>query len=497
MAKKIENVPNASVLITSMRSIGYDFESAVADIIDNSITAKAKNILISFANAHVGEPSLYIIDDGVGMSKNELIEAMRFGSIKSGKRTDDDLGRFGLGLKTASISQCKKMTVISKNDLETNGFSWDLDELADKSTWEMIELSFEEIVTKLPKEVNLNKMKSFTVVYWENFDTLDKDTILNQINRYDVFIRKIDATEKHLSLIFHRFIDEGLNIYINNRLIESLDPFLSKHPKTVTRAEQIINTKTSDNIDEKVGVKVFILPYFTEITEKKDIDKIGGKDRFTDQGFYIYRNKRLMIHGTWFKLKPKSELSGNARIMIDIPSTLDDLWSIDVKKQSAVIPKALLEQLRKEVENAVESAKRQQNYRGSIQTKDGSPWRKRVNIRDNSVSYEINRDSRIIKKLLDELNDKEKTDIEKIFTIIETSLPYNDIHNAVAEKRGINILDDEHQNLVLEMAYNQFIDYRNTVKLSEEEIIREICALEPFLSAKIESKLREKINERK
>src|SRR5690554_4753878 len=120
MNNKIENIPNASTLINSMRSIGYDFETAVADIVDNSITAQCKEININFPISTKSSKYLQIVDDGIGMNRNELIEAMRFGSVKHDLRSAHDLGRFGLGLKTASISQCRKFSLISKKDGEIN-----------------------------------------------------------------------------------------------------------------------------------------------------------------------------------------------------------------------------------------------------------------------------------------------------------------------------------------------------------------------------------------
>src|SRR5690606_16488187 len=130
---------------------------------------------------------------------------------------------------------------------------------------------------------------------------------------FDAFSRKISTTEKHIALIFHRFLEKDLEIKINNRKIKSVDPFLKEHPKTTIKDEQIIGTKTSQGAKEKIKMQVFILPYHKDLNER-DYEKLGGHDEFDNQGFYIYRNQRLMIYGTWFKIKPKAELSKNARI---------------------------------------------------------------------------------------------------------------------------------------------------------------------------------------
>lgn len=494
MTNKRENIPNAATLIQSMRSIGYDFESAVADIIDNAITASAKKIDIIFPSSNHNDITLCIIDNGDGMEKNELIEAMRFGSIKPQNRSSTDLGRFGLGLKTASISQCKRLTVISKKNNSVNAFCWDLDQLSIENSWEMIELSTEEINQLIfPYEELLMKERSFTLVLWEKFDTINKDVTLLE-NSYDVFLKKISHMEKHLSLIFHRFIEQGLEININSNRINSFDPFLSKHPKTLIKPEQIISTKTKDNKHERVLMQVYILPYFKDLG-KIDYEKLGGYETLNNQGFYIYRNKRLMFFGTWFKINPKAELSRNARIRIDIPNTLDDLWSIDIKKQKAIIPSSLLMQLRKEVEDAVTKSKRIYDYKGQIQTQEGSIWRKKVNLRNNSVHYEINREADFIKNLKDDLDEKSNRIIEKLLNIVELSLPYKDIYNSVADKKEINNIDCEKQDELLLTAYDMFQKMRNRLSYPTEQIIELICQREPFLSAKIQDKLRGKINE--
>jgi len=491
MVRKRENIPNAATLISSMRSIGYDFETAVADIIDNSITADAKQIDIFFP---VGNEHLYlqIVDDGYGMSNDELFEAMRFGTIKD-ERALNDLGRFGLGLKTASISQCKRISVVSKKDNEYSGYCWDLDVIIENQTWEIHELSLNEIFS-IPNFDKYKGLTSFTIVFWEKFDRLNKDiTVYSDLQ--DIFSRRIQQTEKHISLVFHRYLEEGLKIAINNREIVPLDPFLQNHPKTTTKSEQIISTETSQGKKEKVKIQVFVLPYHKDLSND-DYEKLGGQDEIDSQGFYIYRNKRLMIHGTWFKIKPKAELSKNARIKVEIPNTLDDLWSIDIKKQKAVIPGVLLDQLRKEVHDAANTSRRIYEYKGSLETKNGSIWHKIENQRDKSVYYEINKDSELIRGLLENLDDKHVQSIQKILTLIELSLPYKDIYNSVSDKKEVNPVKEDQTDVIFTEAYNIVIGYKKTMNLSYDKIIDKVCSYEPFRSANIKEKLMERFNGR-
>ncbi len=487
---KIENIPNAATLITSMRSIGYDFDSAVSDIIDNSISANATKIDILFPIGDDEEIYLAIYDNGWGMSRDEIIEAMRFGSVKNSQRSESDLGRFGLGLKTASISQCKKITVVSKKNDDITGFFWDIDLLTETSGWEMYQLSKEKI-DELPNIDNHLNLDSFTLVLWNNFDTLVKDvTIFSSV--HDVFTRKVRETEKHIALVFHRFIKEGLSITLNGLQIIEYDPFLLDHPKTTVKPEQEISTKNKDGKDETVKMQVCILPYYKDLSSE-ELEKLVYGDSIDNQGFYIYRNKRLMIHGTWFKIKPKAELSRNARIRVDIPNTLDDMWSIDIKKQKAVIPGALLEQLRGEVSDAVTKSKKLHDYKGSIQVKDGSIWVKTVD-RDNKVFYQINRESEIVSRIISKFDEKELTLVDRLFQLIQFSLPYKDIYNSVSDKKDINPIADDNKDIIVSQALEIYNELLKTKNLTKNQIIDTICSIEPFLSTNIRELLMEKTN---
>ncbi len=491
--KKVLNIPNASTLINSMRSIGYDFESAVADIIDNSLSAKAKLISLFYPTETESELYFQVIDDGEGMNRDELIEAMKFGTEKNQERSKDDLGRFGLGLKTASISQCRRFSVISKRYNYVNGFCWDLDIVKETSTWDMIELQENDIM-KIPNYNKVKEWNTFTIVYWEKIDKLEVDvTLLNNIQ--DIFLRKITSVLSHVALVFHRFIEDGIKILFNGVNVLPLDPFLSKHSKTIIKPEQFINTKTSNKTNEKVAIQVFVLPYHKDL-QQEDYEKLGGAENIDNQGFYIYRNRRLMIYGTWFRIKPKNELSRNARIKVDIPNTLDDLWSIDIKKQKARIPASLLEQLRGEVADAVDKSRKIHEYKGTIQIQNDSIWNKKTDKRENLVTYEINKNSYILKKLFEGLEDKHITQIDKLLELIELSLPYKDIYNSVADKKEINKIDDDIREKLITQAVALCKEFMKTRNLKKEQIIDQICTYEPFKSANIKSELMVKTYER-
>lgn len=194
-------VPNAPILVESTRSIGYSFEAAVADIVDNSISAGATEVLIGFQSI---EPAwLCIEDNGCGMTAEELENAMRYGSQSSlAQRSENDLGRFGLGMKMASLSQCRTLIVMTKKNGMISAASWDLDYIVQQNNWSLKTFSEDEI-QQFPGYDYLMVCESGTVVIWKNFDRLQKESA----NFHQDFDEKIDVTRQHLALVFHRFLD--------------------------------------------------------------------------------------------------------------------------------------------------------------------------------------------------------------------------------------------------------------------------------------------------
>lgn len=170
-----ENRPSANILMLSMRAMGYSFESAVADIVDNSISADASRISLRFG-IDPAEVYVAICDNGCGMNQSELFDAMKYGSEqKRAGRANNDLGRFGLGLKAASLSQCRKLTVASKKDSTISACIWDLDIVEEKQGWYMVECD-ETQIKAIKSIIWLDAVEHGTVVVWENFDLLEKST---------------------------------------------------------------------------------------------------------------------------------------------------------------------------------------------------------------------------------------------------------------------------------------------------------------------------------
>lgn len=440
MPKLVENTPEAGSLVGSMRSMGYTFESAVADIVDNSVTAGSSDIHVYFPTES-SKCFVAILDNGCGMTREELYVAMRYGSRASEEeRSDSDLGRFGLGMKAASLSQCRVMTVISKRDGKTSAFQWDYNKIKGQSKWLMLEFSPEEIKAA-PHFEDLEILDHGTLVIWQDFDIIKKSS------NGQVFLTLTEYKAKiidYIGLIFHRFISAKkpakIDFYVNKHKIEALDPFLESHPKTMARKEIDLAVNDKDGIERHIKAQPFILPFIKDLSEK-DTKKLGGVENMrTRQGYYIYRNNRLIIWGKWFG-QPRGELTKNARIRVDIPNTLDDIWGIDVKKQNATIPAVIRNQLRRAVEETMSIAIRQQTHRGRKENVDENisyVWN-RIEARENHYYYEINRDSEIFKFVRSKIDDQAYSYIELLLDELEHNLP---LHQMYLDKAN-NVVDEK------------------------------------------------------
>lgn len=421
-----ENRPTADILMVSMRSMGYSFESAVADIIDNSISAEATDIKLFFP-VNPSDCFVGILDNGYGMSQEELFDAMKYGSErKRDKREENDLGRFGLGLKSASLSQCRRLTVASKKEGVVSAYIWDLDVIQDKKDWYMIECDKYQI-SAIKKIEYLDNLDSGTLVLWENFDLIEKSSgnVYSQLNEYQ------ESTANYLSLIFHRFLNipNRLKIKVNNYNLIGLDPFLENHKKTNIRRQIEIPLSDSNGIERKIIVQPYVLPFQKDLS-REDEEKSGGIDNYkSKQGFYIYRNERLIVWGTWFGRK-RSEMTKYARIKVDIPNSLDDIWGIDIKKQNAKIPASIRKRLSRAVDDAMDVSVKAQKYRGRKEKQDESIeyiW-DRIKRRENKYSYKINRNAKVFELIKNEVDDSTWAKIDMILEEIEGNIPYQQIY---------------------------------------------------------------------
>lgn len=469
MSKIVQQIPPAKALINGIRAIGYNFSTSVADIIDNSIAAKAKNIDI-FSDPLADIPYFCILDDGTGMDKNELNNAMIFGSDRSNKEVNElDLGRYGLGLKSASLSQCRELIVVSKKHNEINAMSYDLDVIKKSNDWNLLIYDQSEI-EKLPRIENLYNYDSGTMVIWRKFDKIE-DTAKN----FDESFRSIVSdAKKHIELVFHRFYND-ITINFNYDRISKVDPFLTcSIPKTQKGRTDSIHM---DN--ETILITPYILPYQNSLTidEKKMLG--SPKSIYDNQGFYVYRNKRLIIWGSWLRMSVRNELTKLARIQVDIPSSLDNQWSMDVKKSTAKIPDKIKDLIKASVEESIVKSKSILTFRGKKElTAENRMWN-RITLRDGQVKYEINRDNPILQLLFETIDDKEYDLLNTFIAQIEDYIPKYNIHNDSSDINMVIVNKDETEE---DKMIEQVVKFSKLFPKNErEQKIKSLLAAECYL----------------
>ena len=481
--RKVKLPPNPTALVESLRDIGYSLETAIADVIDNSITAKSKIIDVKFS-WNSGEPWLAIIDDGCGMDERDLINAMRFGSKNPlEERSDDDLGRFGLGLKTASFSQCRSLTVISRKSGVLNCARWDLDDISteDDDEWELsilnqAEIRNDESISTLTGEY-LGSQNTGSIVLWNKIDRIDAGTPKRSDEAR--FSDSIFAARTHLELVYHRFLSPSvgrskISIRFNNDKLVAFDPFNTTKSAELRKEEFFYE-------GQPVVVQPYILPHHNKVG-KQEWQKYSGRHGYLqEQGFYVYRNRRLIIHATWFKLISKQELTKLLRVKVDMTNAFDQLWKIDVKKSQATPPAAVKDNLKRIIGKIEISGKGVYKQRGrKIDAQVKVPAWERI-AKENQIFYEINKQHPLIQKLSLSLETQPAELFASIIAILESTFPresyYSDLASAPEELNAISLDKDQVRQLL-----NLFKGEKNE-KFTEKRI-QEILFTDPFASNK-------------
>jgi Histidine kinase-, DNA gyrase B-, and HSP90-like ATPase len=412
--------PNPAALFQTFRAMGYGLETALADILDNAISADAKNIYVHFLWEGI-HSKITIQDDGKGMSNPEIIEAMRPATKNATeRRLKTDLGRFGMGLKTASFSQCRRLTLISKqNKGAIQYWSWDLDYMQTAQAWDLLQI-------EPPKRClqQLDLQDSGTIVLWENMDNFIGNAHTHPVEGQKRFLEAGDKVKKHLAMIFHRYIEqEKVHLYFNQRKMEAWDPFFKGFEGCQPMPEEALNAG-------QVQLKGYILPHRSKLTERQYKSGEGMKGWNRHQGFYVYRNERMLIAGDWLGLFKQEEHYKLTRIIVDISNVLDAEWQIDIKKSTAILPyylKAALSNYALKVRSQAVAAYRQKGKTVSIKY-ENEPlqqiWQEQARV--GKRFYEINRAHPIVKNVLDK-PDVSKKEIQSLLKFIEESLPISTI----------------------------------------------------------------------
>lgn len=440
--------PSPKSTINSYRSFGYNLSTAIADIVDNSISANADEINIDYK--WVGKDSFISIrDNGVGMTKDELVLAMTPGSKDpEEKRNEKDLGRFGMGLKTASFSQCKRLTCISKHiDDVTVKRCWDIDFINDEREWQLLDyvsgtLFFDKIDAQL----------SGTMVLWEKLDRIVGNVLANNENVKNVFYHEMQNVRQHLSLVFHKFIEgKKIKIFFQGAEIEPNNPFLLN----LTPKPEMGLAEKYDNVE----IIYFILPHMSEIG-RVNYEKSGGSlGWFQQQGFYVYRGDRLLVAGDWLGLEKKKDYSKLARIAIHFSNENDFGWNLDIKKSTAIPPIQIRKELSRIAKIAILKSAKIYNWRGpntgheNTNTKYEPLWKDEI-TREGIKKYRINRKHPVISTLLTENNKL----MNKALKLLEENVPIELILSNQNEDPAFHELEkpseipsDELINLAIEL----------------------------------------------
>jgi hypothetical protein len=467
-----EVAPRASSMIETMRAIGYTPASALADLVDNSISATARRVSIHFEWR--GRDSYIVVeDDGDGMSGIDLIEAMRLGSAHPDtRRSKRDLGRFGMGLKTASFSQCRRLTVLSrKNGYAPVYWCWDLDHVAKTNRWELLRRPGPPGLLE-----KLEGVDSGTIVVWEQMDNVVGDVASSSEDGRDRFYRMAHGVKKHLAMVFHRFIESGsLSLFVNNIEVDPWNPFLPGTNGTQSIADESL-------LEGRVRVKSYVLPRLSKLSSA-DRERAGGVRGWNAmQGFYVYRSERLLVGGNWLGLFRRDEDTKLARIMVDISNEDDRAWQIDIKKSRARPPAGIadeLDRLGRQARTASISV-----YRTHVAGPFVQPGIVTIPLWDEVMRqgqrfYRVNRDHPAVAGLLANAGDLRRN-LETILRMVEESVPVARIFSDQAsdpEKEIVPLAGEEEEVIVsmIETVYSSLAK-----KDGPENALNQLRIMEPF-----------------
>lgn len=427
----LEVLPDPVSLIESMRAIGYTPETALADLIDNSLSAGASEVRVEYDAAE--EPFVATLDNGSGMSSDQLTNAMRHGSRNPGDaRSAGDLGRFGLGLKTASLSQCRRLTVVSKHEGQISARCWDLEVVQTEKRWVVVVPS-ERDLKDLPLYSEFSALNSGTLVVWHVLDRL----MSGSVRPSEEMTARMAGLHRHLSFVFHRYTRrEGshmpVQITVNGLRLDDIDPFLKGNRFTQPLEGQQIRIGA-----EVVNVQPYVLPHMSHLTVE-EAETAGGREGLrSSQGFYVYRSRRLVIWGTWFRLVPKEEFYKLTRVQVDIPNTLDHLWSLDIKKSAAYPPDIIRNRLRELIPHFAQASRRTVTYPGrKVNSKEGFvPLWERTEPRHGAFRYQLNYDHPVVRHLSDGLDKPAQHALQHLFDLVASALPFESIYSDMCGDR--------------------------------------------------------------
>lgn len=477
-----DSTPKVGGLMISFRSIGYSVETAIADLVDNCIAAEANMIHIYF---DWSSKKVYVADNGKGMDKKQLLEAM---NLATGDpmlmRRESDLGRFGMGMKTASFSMGKNLLVISRKDKEIANAFWDIDYVIKEGKWKTLSWNnnaIDQILAEVPLCLKYFFMLNGTMLIISQLDKLVDEK--NAEKSKSTFYETIESVKEHLSLHFHRFMEEdGLRIYVNDNLVEPWNPFVRNNVAT-----QELPIEEYNFNGRWVRIEPYILPHETKFVLEKDFYNAGRGDWDRYQGFYIYRNKRLIEYGTWFRKLKKEPAYRLARIKLDISSDSDGDWKIDVLKSKVSLPAYLRDIIVRIASEASRKSLEIYNSRGtytkgktgSIDTEFTYVWEQRRNS-SGQYSYYLNKRHPLLKKLIENMEDETSSVLKVYLKLIESYMPaiMSGMVANLNKDNNVNVSNDLRNIDVMEV--KQLIASFREAGINDDEIITLIRGMKQY-----------------
>lgn len=442
----IHTQPSAGPVIQALRSIGYNAQTAIADIVDNSVDAKANHVHIQF-EYELGNGYIRMEDNGTGMTDAELQKAMTIGSRDPREKRDkEELGRFGMGLKTASFSLGKRLCVLTKKDGIISERCWDLDFVSNENKW----LMYDSIPSEIRSKIGQVEGNTGTVVF---IDRLDRFCGFNthKVLKQDSYNSKVKRIHKYLEMVFHVMLEKGLLITINGNTLYPWNPFLEGNPRRIEGEEQII--KVNKNL---VRITPYVLPHPTTFNQV-DYRYAGGAKGWRDQqGFYIYRENRMVSFGDWFGMFLKDVPSELVRIKIEFSNEADDDWKIDVKKSTISVPDDAKEDLQAIAKYYRQISQEMMLYRTKT-TRTGGKIKGTLNTwelasDEINSAYILNRTHPVLTEFLKAVDNDIRRKINVYLKLVELGSPNNLLKTANMVKKEGQKIDEKSKNLVIDYA---------------------------------------------
>jgi hypothetical protein len=356
---------------------------------------------------------------------------------------------------------------------------WDLDYVTQCGEWRLLKSGSERFTDQyLPR---LAALASGTAVVWEAMDRVVGETKVTSEEDQTRFLQQAEEVRQHVAMVFHRFLEKAktLKIFLNNQPIKAWDPFLSDEPAT-----QLLAEEAHSLFGKKITVRPYVLPHHSKINPQQYTEAEGPRGWNAQQGFYVYRNQRLLAAGDWLNLPGlrKEEHYKLARIMLDIPNSMDEAWEIDVKKSRAIPPPSIRGKLLQIARATRQKASGIYRHRGTKLTQGAGEivplWNRKV--LHGQISYEISREHPLVKNLMS-MGNLVRRKAEAMLSLVEETVPVPMISMDVSEHpdQHSTPFGSKDEAVIMALLQETYQSLRHS-GLSRNEARLSLSTLDPF-----------------